>query len=450
MRAENSSRLLWRDTWTVFGVVTLLYAVASIVNHLRFGTSLDLAIFSQGVGQFAGVNPDGVAMKTPGQNIFGDHFHPIILLTVPLYWLWPHPASLLIAQAVALGATSAIVHRTIAEESNNRRESLWFAAAFGISVAVAAAAMYDFHELALGAPFAALFCRYYLRRRTAPAVLAALPLLLVKEDMAVFLLPIALLVFLKLNKLAGVLLGVGAVAWGALTTMVIIPALNPDGRFFYTPGGEGVSGVGTQLVPALLFPAFAVWTTLLLVASMNPLVVRSWLFLPALSSILFRAILPNWRYWVPWYHYSLLPMVFIAFAAVELWRGEPTWVPKLRKALCVLAAIAGPVTITLALTVPNRVDAANRVIDEVPAGARVAAPSDLVPHLVDHTVTSLVRPPKLVDGNFKPLPDLQWVIIDERTRTFGGADWVAQFQRTQLGDFHPVLADEGYVLYRRR
>jgi len=252
------------------------------------------------------------------------------------------------------------------------------------------------------------------------------------------------------DTVAGVLLGVGSVAWGALTTMVIIPALNPDGRFFYTPGGEGVSGVGTQLVPALLFPAFAVWTTLLLVASMNPLVVRSWLFLPALSSILFRAILPNWRYWVPWYHYSLLPMVFIAFAAVELWRGEPTWVPKLRKALCVLAAIAGPVTITLALTVPNRVDAANRVIDEVPAGARVAAPSDLVPHLVDHTVTSLVRPPKLVDGNFKPLPDLQWVIIDERTRTFGGSDWVAQFQRTQLGDFHPVLADEGYVLYRRR
>ncbi|MDQ1692294.1 MAG: hypothetical protein QOD87_2402, partial [Pseudonocardiales bacterium] len=116
---RKSRRMLWlgyhRERWplwvlcvSAFGV----YALTALLRHRQFGTAgYDLGIFDQAIRRYAHFQAPIVALKGPGYNIFGDHFHPIIALAAPIYWVWDDPRALLVLQAALIAASIPVVYR---------------------------------------------------------------------------------------------------------------------------------------------------------------------------------------------------------------------------------------------------------------------------------------------------------------------------------------------------
>src|SRR5689334_5044375 len=81
------------------------YFLVSLFKHWHFDSSAyDLGIFDQAVWHLSRFERPESSIAGH-RNIFGDHFHPIIVLLAPLYWLASTPVTLLAAQAVLLAAS---------------------------------------------------------------------------------------------------------------------------------------------------------------------------------------------------------------------------------------------------------------------------------------------------------------------------------------------------------
>src|SRR5947209_6331509 len=90
----------------LFGLVAVtatIDAIASIVRHVDLQSGIDVAIFDQVVWHYSRFQ--GPFSSIRGENILGDHFHPLVAVLAPLYWIWSDPRMLLIAQAVLVAAS---------------------------------------------------------------------------------------------------------------------------------------------------------------------------------------------------------------------------------------------------------------------------------------------------------------------------------------------------------
>jgi uncharacterized membrane protein len=81
------------------------YALVGLFKHWHFDSSAyDLGIFDQVIWRLSRFDAPTSSLKG-GLNIFGDHFHPIIALLAPVYWIAPRVEALIVAQSVLLAAS---------------------------------------------------------------------------------------------------------------------------------------------------------------------------------------------------------------------------------------------------------------------------------------------------------------------------------------------------------
>lgn len=67
---------------------TTLYGWLSMLQwDSYFFPSWDLGIFAEAVKEYAHVNAPIVPIKGDNFNLLGDHFHPVLILLAPLWWL---------------------------------------------------------------------------------------------------------------------------------------------------------------------------------------------------------------------------------------------------------------------------------------------------------------------------------------------------------------------------
>ena len=234
----------------LFGAFTT-YAWA---RHAKYETTgFDLGIFDQVVRAYAHFDAPTSPLKGVDYNILGDHFHPILVLLVPLYWIWADPRMLLAAQA-ALLAVSIVPVAGFARRRFGAVAGLLVAAAYGVSWPLQQAVHFDFHEIAFAVPLIALLVDALDRRAHRTVVACCLLLLGVREDMGVLVLLVGLLVSVRAlrqgagagggaeasrpGRRPGLLLGGGLVVTGAAgywaATALVIPAFSPDGFAYWT------------------------------------------------------------------------------------------------------------------------------------------------------------------------------------------------------------------------
>ena len=80
-----------------------LFGRLSVAVHDGYGTPpFDMGIFDQGVWLLSRFHAPFVTIM--GRNLFGDHTSFILLLAVPLYWIYPHAAALLVLQSCLIAA----------------------------------------------------------------------------------------------------------------------------------------------------------------------------------------------------------------------------------------------------------------------------------------------------------------------------------------------------------
>jgi uncharacterized membrane protein len=291
-----------------------------------------------------------------------------------------------VAQA-ALFALSAVPVTRAAAGLLGRRRGLALGLAGGLSWGMQRAVDFDFHEICFAVPLIAFSLEAVLARRWRHALLWALPLVLVKEDLGLTVAAVALVVAVRCRRtspstfpyaLAVAVVGVTATL---VTLTLVIPAFNTAGDYDYwtkVGGGFGLlDGTDTKL-------RTLAW---LLLPTSGLLALRSPLTAVALPTLGWRFLSSDEHYWGTDWHYSaiLMPVVTLALVdALTTARHSPR--PWLRSyaqnlpAAVVGAALALTTTLPLsALTesdayrTPERVTAVEDMLARIPDGATVEA-----------------------------------------------------------------------------
>ncbi|MEW2413782.1 DUF2079 domain-containing protein [Streptomyces sp. NPDC046866] len=454
--------------WSVVCGLFLVHATLSLRLHEQLlSNSFDLAIFEQGVRSYAHGHLPVSEVKGPGFPLLGDHFSPVLALLAPFYRLWPSPRTLLVAQA-ALVAVSALPLMRWAHKALGTAAALVFGLCYGLSWGIASAVGFDFHEWAFAVPLLACSLCALGQGRLRAAVLWALPMLLVKEDMGLTVAVIALLAARSAGpgrrRWLGIAAAAGSVGCMLLTLLVVLPAFNPAGSYAYTadlggfPPGAG-GGIGRLLEKAtvgLVTPETKVATLVMLLAPTLFLALRSPLVLVAVPTVLWRGLSEDSSHWGTGFHYSLtlMPIVFAAFLDALLRRG--TTPAGLRRYLAGAAGVClmllpvyslGQLLRPAFWKTDPRVAVAHRVLDRIPDGATVQASNHLVPQLADRTSVSLF-------GWGDSRPDPQWVVVD--TAVSPQLHWpldpmqeLVALSDLRASGYRTVAEENGFVLLTR-
>lgn len=452
-----------RLPWVPIGlgaVFAALYAVLSLARfHRMADTSWDLGIFDEAVRRYAHLQAPVVDIKGPGYDILGDHFSPILAVLAPVYRLFPGAATLLVAQAVLLGAS--VVPLTAAA---GRALGPWRGAAIGISYGLSwglqRAADNGFHEVAFAVPLTAIAAERLLAGRWRSAAWWSVPLVLVKEDLGLTVAAVGGYLLLRRQRGSGSALVLFGLVSFAVTVWVLIPAANPGGGYdYWTKLGSG-GGAGAALSPLLSGLGTKAGTLAALFGITGMLALRSPLSLLAIPTLAWRFASTDRTYWDTGWHYSavLMPIVFAALVdALGAAQASPRSLVRRYAANLVPAVLAVAVTFTLAGQLPlrdllhsatyqagPRGAAARQALREIPDGASVETNVALMSHLTGRCDVFWVGAAKGTAPDYLAL-DLAAGWSAPVTDPVGFADAL------HPGHRYTLLSDsDGYAVLRRR
>lgn len=442
-------------------IATLAYGLLGSQQFRNLvARSWDLGIFTQLARAYGELRAPIVPIKGDAVNLLGDHFHPLLVLLAPVWWVWPSGEALLWTQALLFGL-SAIPLTRLAIDRLGPGLGTVAGAAYVFSFGLQSAASVQFHEIAFAVPLLALSLTALLRGRIRGAVLWAAPLVLVKEDLGLTVAVLGVLIALRHrpHRTEGIALAGWGAGWFVLSTVVILPLLNSGGQYDYT------DNLGSPL--DVFWPPVKWLTAMMLLLSAGLIGARSpliWLMLPTLA----------WRftgtvefYWDWYWHYNavLMPIALAALLdalgdrrtgrATSWWRSDAER-PGLRVRLTAVAASAA-VTLVLGGAMPVldvlrptkweptwRAPYAAEALEAVPDGTVLAVDITLMAHAVpDHDVQWLHGPNQRV-------PDC--VLSDDFAFSWAGTPpaeptvWAQQEWGTQ---YRQVYSDGGFTVVCR-
>ena len=217
--------------------------------HDGYGTpGYDMGIFDQGVWLLSRFHAPFVTVM--GRNLFGDHTSFILLLAVPLYWVWPHAQALLVLQTCLLAA--AAVPDLPAGPAAAPRSALiatGLAAAYLLNPALQNGNLEQFHPEAFLVLAVAVAIYAAVESRPVLLGVAVAASLLVKEDAALLMIPLAVWVYFRRDRTWGLRIAVASVAWMVFAYTVVINTLLGTMSFYANriPFG-GLGGLVTTVV----------------------------------------------------------------------------------------------------------------------------------------------------------------------------------------------------------
>lgn len=419
-------------------VAFLLYLTHSLLRFRNFeAKGYDLGIFDQAVRQYALFRPPIVPVKGVDFNLLGDHFHPVLALLAPLYWVWPDPRMLNVAMIALLVSTAVPVY-LFARRHLGHVGGLLTSCALLVWWPFQAMVNWDFHEVAFGVPLMAWVIWAFDRRRYWLVVGLALPMLLIREDMGITVAAVGVVLAFHRQWGKAVLLAVVGVAGYVVTTSVLIPLFAPPEAMSYWQytalGPTAGAAIAFMLAhpirtAVLLFDhelKVLLWlmsfVPLALLPFFSPYVI---LGAPILLSRLFNDRLNTWA---PVYQYDAILAPIFLMAAVHVlakvisrsgWTSLRVRGPAFLLALALVCTVFIHAVFPLGRTLtgqnwsmPVVAQAHQRAVDLIPNGVCVEAADTAVPHLVDRTYVGL-------HGDIGD--DLStWMIIDFNAEELGG------------------------------
>src|ERR687895_233513 len=303
------------------GAAAIVYATYALLRfHTFLAGSYDLVIFDQAIRSYSRFDLPVSIVKGvhngfgPDFAVLGDHFSPIIALLAPLYWIWDDPRTLLLAQAVLFAAAIpplwVFTRRVLGSAA-----AYCVAGAYAVCWPITSAIAFDFHEAAFAPVLTAVMLERFQAGRRWHGVLAALALLLVKEDMGLLVAGYGLYLLLSRREraLGGSFIVVG-LAWTWLAARVLIPAFGGDPDYYWAYGALG-DDLPSAITHAATQPWDAVWLLLLpllLAPLRSPLVLAA---LPLLAERMLASRFGHW--WEPRFHYNAFVVVVLLAAGVD-------------------------------------------------------------------------------------------------------------------------------------
>lgn len=476
-------------------VTAAVYGVFSLTMDYTYRVAIyDLTIFDQAVRSYAHFQP-GISIAkglhnfgNPDFSVLGDHFSPIDALLAPLYWLYDNPADLLIAQAVlfalAVPPVWAFTRRAFGGGRKGTAAAYCAAVAYALSWPVAAAAGFNYHEVAFAPVLTAVALERLQKGRLKTALLALFGLLLVKEDMGLLVagLGLGLIVTRPLGiprqRLTGLLIAVAALAASALALYVVIPHMGgrPDYYWGYDDLGPDAPAAVRHLIAhplssaRILITPSVKWHTelelfgpFLFLSLLSPVTIC---VLPLLLERMLSMKFPGW--WSSHYQYNAYLVVPLLLGAVDGALRLDRWAGALlrrsgrvRQAAggrMALGAVAGFGIAAIAL-VPhfqlsqlfqpgfyhrNATAAAEAAaVAHVPSGVVVEAAGNAGPHLDTRDTVEVWDG----DGDSPRFPP--WVVASDSQTQFTWSGVPAQQRRIaqfKARGYVTVFTDDGFIV----
>ncbi len=223
-QARGSGLLRHLPVALLIGAYVGWFGQLSVAVHDGYGTpGYDMGIFDQGVWLLSRFHAPFVTVM--GRNLFGDHTSFILLLAVPLYWVWPHAQTLLVLQTCLLAAAAVPVYLLAWRRTASALVATGLAAAYLLNPALQNGNLEQFHPEAFLVLSVAVAIYAAVESRPVLLAVGVAASLLVKEDAALLIIPLAVWVYFRRNQKWGVRIGVAAAAWMAFAYTVVINTL---------------------------------------------------------------------------------------------------------------------------------------------------------------------------------------------------------------------------------
>ncbi len=456
---------------TAMALAGVLYVAHSFLRFSNFESrGYDLGIFDQAARQYSMFKAPIVPIKGVDFNLLGDHFHPILVLLAPFYWIWNDPRMLGIVLALLLVSTAIPVY-LFTRPRFGHLGALLTAAALLLWWPFQAIVNWEFHEIAFGVPLMAWIIWAFDRSRHWLVVGLSAVLLLVREDMGITVVAVGIVMLFHKQWAKAALLAVAGLGGYVVATSHLIPLFSPAGEFTYwqyTALGVSAGAAIAFLVThpfasiAILFDhqlKVALWLLSFLPLALLPLA-SPYVILgaPMLLSRLFNDRLNTWA---PVYQYDAIMAPILVLSAVHVlgramkrfgWKKIRVIAPAWLLAFALIGTLFFHSVFPLGRTLTGAnwspgtlVAAKERAVALIPDGVCVEAADTLVPHLTTRTYVGMM-------GDIGTELS-SWMIIDFNEQELGGWDPLNPPQALErahaLGFSEVAPIDDGLLVLHR-
>jgi uncharacterized membrane protein len=222
--------------WAAIASFAVGFSALSVLRHDAFATGrFDLGNMVQAVWSTAHGHPLRVTDLRGAQVLrLGAHVDPVLALFAPLWWIWPSPDLLLVAQGVALALGALPVFLLARKHLRSGRAGVAFALAYLLYPATTWTAMNEFHPVALATPLLLAAIWALDEDRLWSFAIFALLAATTKEEIPLVVAALGIWYALARGRRgAGAVIAVAGLAWSTVALAVVIPHFNKQGPAFY-------------------------------------------------------------------------------------------------------------------------------------------------------------------------------------------------------------------------
>ncbi len=411
LKLFNSKILHNFKSWLLLVVVyyffsSATYALAAIVKHSHYETFVDLAVFNQGIWQYSHLKFPFITLHLD-RYFLGDHFHPILILFTPFYWVLSSEKTLLFLQPFVL--LSAIIPLFLigCRLTKSYFFSFCIIFAYSLYIPLQYTLFYDFHEIIFLPPLFAWAYYFYTKSNKKLSFIFLFLCLFVKEEVGFFIAIFGLYIFImdKSWRKFGLLWMVLGTLYSILMMHIVIPKIGGSYLYFdYGDSGKTPIDVVINFFknPISFFKLFFTPSV-----KIETLYKTFWPygFLPLLSPLglllsfeqfFSRFIdLKTTTRWTIGYHYSAIMSVVVAISTIWSAFFYTRFIKQKKLALIVLGILLLSLTrleqinasAILLIKTPtfwqrsNWMDDLDQAIKLLPSDASVATQNNITPHV---------------------------------------------------------------------
>ena len=205
-------------------VYVVRFSTATVDSLRAFQqNAYDLALYDQGIWLLSRFHAP--FMTVMGTDMFAAHTVFIFVLLVPLYWVYPHTAALLVIQSMALAFGAVPVYLLARRLLSSTVLATLLAAAYLLNPAIQQGNLEQFHVEAFEVPILAFAIYAAVVWRPRLLLAMAILLLLCKQDDALYVVPLGLWVALRRDHNTGMAIVGAGLLVGLLENLVFVPVL---------------------------------------------------------------------------------------------------------------------------------------------------------------------------------------------------------------------------------
>ena len=217
----------------IAGIAAYLWVYMSwtLANYDNFvaigGGGYDFSIHDQGVWLLSRLHSPFLTIS--GTQYFADHLSFIMLLLVPLYWLFSTGKVLLVLQALALGLAAFPAFLVARQRLRSEVLAAAIAVAYLVNPYIGYTNLESFHPDVFAVPLVFLAFWFVLRRRWVPFFVSIVLMLLVKEDVPLLVMGLGIWVGIRYHRRLGLLTVVLGAVWLFVSYRFLLPFFNGAG-----------------------------------------------------------------------------------------------------------------------------------------------------------------------------------------------------------------------------